>query len=164
MVAAKDPILSQHFSAGTVLVPMPGSAPRRAGSLWTPLEICTAIVGAGVGASVSPLLERRTPVVKSSTAPAEKRPKAANHFESMAVVGGGDLLEGGQFTIVDDVITRGATMLAAYSLMVDAYPAARITAFAAVRTMSGQEVTQILDAVSGTISLRQASGDCFRNP
>jgi len=41
--------------------------------------------------------------------------------------------------LVDDVVTRGSTLIACASLLDEALPAADISAFAAVRTMSDLE-------------------------
>ena len=65
--------------------------------------------------------------------------------------------------LVDDVITKGRTLLAAASRVHDALPHAQIRAFALVRTMgliSGVE--QLLDPCIGEIRWR--AGDAHRSP
>ena len=57
-----------------------------------------------------------------------------------------------RITIVDDVITKGSTLLGAASRLAEAYPEARLAAFALVRTKSRQpEVERIDDPCLGKI-------------
>ena len=55
--------------------------------------------------------------------------------------------------LVDDVVTRGATILGAAWVLRDSMPLATLRAFAAVRTMSKQEVLAIVEPVVGRIHL-----------
>jgi len=68
-----------------------------------------------------------------------------------------------RIVLVDDVITRGATMLGAASRLAEVYPEAEIRCFAMIRTMSRSETfVRILDPCLGHIRL---SGDqTFREP
>jgi hypothetical protein len=64
---------------------------------------------------------------------------------------------------VDDVVTRGATLLGAASRLADALPAARVRAFAAIRTISNpEEFSSITAQVIGRIEYRD--GETFRRP
>ena len=54
-------------------------------------------------------------------------------------------------TLVDDVITRGSTILAMYQRLAEAFPQAEIRCFAVVRTMSDVEVDLIMSPVEGLI-------------
>lgn len=49
------------------------------------------------------------------------------------------LFEPDEILLVDDVVTRGATLLGAANKLVDAYPNARISTFAAIRTINTQK-------------------------
>jgi hypothetical protein len=60
------------------------------------------------------------------------------------------------------VVTRGATLLASYVRLREAYPDVPINCFALIRTMSGVEVDSVLNPVEGVISL--AGGHLHRNP
>jgi adenine/guanine phosphoribosyltransferase-like PRPP-binding protein len=65
--------------------------------------------------------------------------------------------------IIDDVVTRGRTLLAASSRVRDAIPGVRIRAFALLRTMGlVTGVQQLLDPCRGEI--RWAGGDALREP
>jgi hypothetical protein len=64
-----------------------------------------------------------------------------------------------RITVVDDVVTKGATLLAAASLLAVAFPDAEIRAFALVRTMGLiPDVDRILDPVLGWIRRTAGSG------
>lgn len=68
-----------------------------------------------------------------------------------------------RLTLIDDVITRGRTLLAAAGRLRDAFPAAEIRAFTVVRTLAPDEVMRcVLDPCDGEI--RWISGDARRRP
>jgi hypothetical protein len=63
-------------------------------------------------------------------------------------------------TIVDDFITKGTTLLAAASRVVENYRESETRAFALVRTTGlVPEVERIIDPVVGTISEKWGEGD-----
>ncbi len=61
------------------------------------------------------------------------------------------------------MITRGATILAAVSLLNDAFPEADVCGFALIRTQSQGEVVKIAAPCLGTVMLN-AWGDPVRDP
>lgn len=66
--------------------------------------------------------------------------------------------------VVDDVVTKGATLLAAAAVLQEAFPASRVRGFALVRTMGlVLEVDRILDPCLGTISVLP-DGSVDRDP
>lgn len=168
-----------HFAGAlggrTVLVPVPGSAPaqgaRCVGELlaWCLKEI-------GLAAEVWPVLRRRWAVRKSAFAPAGGRPSVLQHYASFSVeraVLGGIRLDRRcvtepsatvlRLTLVDDVITRGRTALAAAGRLHGAFPGAEIRAFALLRTLGPNEtLRQVLDPCEGEV--RWLSGDARRMP
>ena len=90
------------------------------------------------------------------------RPKFKDHLESLSCVG--DLPFDQDLLLVDDVVTRGATLLAAAARMRAALPSARIRAFAVMRTISTpSEFSSLFAPAIGTIRLDD-SGECFRRP
>ena len=57
--------------------------------------------------------------------------------------------------LVDDVITKGATMLAAASRLAEMYPRATIVAFALVRTLGFvDDIDRIVEPAVGSITFR----------
>ena len=68
-----------------------------------------------------------------------------------------------RLTLVDDVITRGRTLLAAAGRLREAFPAAQIRSFALLRTLDRDETLyRLLDPQEGEV--RWVSGDARRNP
>ena len=153
--------LAEFFGADIFLVPVPGCAPLvRDNALWVPKRICDALKLRLLGKDVLPCLVRKKAVPKSAFQRGSDRPTARTHFESMGVIESVFLPK--RITVVDDIITRGATLLAAYSHLQAAFPEASIRAFALVRTMSNVELQEIRKPHVGTILLRDEQ--CFRDP
>lgn len=165
--------LRELFPPGVVLVPAPGSAPLPRGLAiplrgneadfhWVPRRICEALVAEGVGGACAQLLSRITKVSRSSSARPADRPLPSIHLASLEIlpqqVAAQDLL------VVDDVVTRGSTLLACCSLLQSFYPKARVRGFALLRAVSNPaEFRAILDPVVGQITLRE-TGDTLRRP
>lgn len=151
-------VLSSFFGPDVALVPMPRSAPLVAGALWPADVICRSIVGRGLARAIVPCLTRQSAVPKSARAPRGERPSVSQHFESMAaraMVGLAD-----RVLLVDDVVTKGSTALAAASRLAEVYPTADITLFALVRTKGlVRDIEQILDPAVGVIRLVGDEGD-----
>ncbi len=152
---------ADYFNTNPILVPTPNSSLNKLDTLWVPQHLATALVKKGLGGKVVECLNRATPLQKSATSSAENRPKAVEHYDSMEVIK--TLHEPKEILLVDDVVTRGATLLGAANKLTDAFPNARIRAFAAMRTISSESnFVEINDPCMGTIALH---GDkTFRNP
>lgn len=150
------------FVDGVVLVPTPRSAPLRPGALWPGRRICEELRTKGLGKAVLACLERKTAVQKSAFAARGERPTPLTHFESLRATG--ELLPASRLLLVDDFVTKGATLLAAASLLKATYPRADVTCFALVRTMGFvSEVDRIVAPCVGTIRL-SSGGDATRDP
>lgn len=145
-----------------VLVPMPRSSPLKKGALWPAQLLAEALVGRRMGLIALPLLERTLAVRKSSTSPPGGRPTASDHFSSMEV-NRLVLPECERLVVVDDVITQGATMIAAVSRLVDAYPKLSVSGFAFVRTMSFDQIHSVVEPACCNITLNP-SGSTRRAP
>lgn len=143
-----------------VLVPCPRSTPLVKGALWPSYEICAELVHRGLARETSVLVERITPVQKSSTAGPGKRPRPMDHIRSMRMAEQTDFAPA-RIVIVDDVITRGATLLGVASHLKDAFPDSDVRVFAMVRT-GGAEVDRILDPVVGEVTYN--GQDAIRRP
>jgi predicted amidophosphoribosyltransferase len=152
--------LAGFFLSGDVLVPVPRCAPKEGGT-WVAAELALALVREGVGAATWPGLRRVSAVAKSSTAAKCRRPTVSGHYESFR-------LETLKFrpasvVLIDDVITKGRTILAAAARVRDAFPDAQIRAFALLRTMGMiPGVKTLLEPCRGEILWRD--GDARRNP
>ncbi len=159
-----EPSLAGFFCSSTVLVPIPGCSPRVRGGRAIADMLASALFSEGLGHSVWRGLHRVSPVRKSATAAPGSRPTVAEHYHSFLIE---PLLEEWpgprRIVLVDDVVTKGRTLLAAAARMRDAFPDVDIRAFALVRTMglvSG--VARLLDPCVGEI--RWEGGDAYRTP
>lgn len=152
---------SHFFNANTILVPTPRSSLIKTGTLWVPQRFANALKRKGLGRSVEECLQRVTPVRKAAASNAADRPKAADHYDSMLVQK--IFPEPEDILLVDDVITRGATLLGATNRLVDAFPNAQIRVFAAMRTISPPDIFRNVRApCTGTVELK--GNDTFRRP
>jgi hypothetical protein len=124
--------LAGFFLSDDVLVPVPRSAPKLGGT-WAAAQLAQALVQEGVGMAMWPGLQRISAVRKSATAAKGSRPSVARHYESFRLEPSG--LRPASVVLIDDVITRGRTLLAAAARLHEALPDARIRAFALLRTL-----------------------------
>ena len=151
----------EFFGAGITLVPVPGSAPRRdPSSLWIAEQLCRALMNVNLGAQVWSGLRRETAVPKSATASRGERPTIDVHIESLRM--NDYLAPTGVVTLVDDVITKGRTLLACAEILQRSIPSLTIRGFALIRTMGlVPDIAEIVDPVVGNISF---DGDAVRAP
>jgi hypothetical protein len=153
---------SSYFQADTVLVPTPKSSLMQPNTLWVPHRIATAIVRVGLAKQVLPCLSRVTSVPKAATSQAKDRPKPADHYRTISVQK--PINQPSKIILIDDVITRGSTLLGVANRLADVFPDTPIYAFAAMRTISNpREFNKVYDPCSGEITLR-SSGDTLRKP
>ena len=124
------------FGPDVVMVPAPGHAPRRSqDQFWATLFLVNAIAQA-LGGEVGSYLQRRKAVNKAAYSRPEDRPTFRTHLNTIACEGPpAGLFTPQRITVVDDVITRGATLAACVYLLKQAYPSAEVRAFAVVRTL-----------------------------
>jgi len=172
---------AEFFAAAPVLVPVPGSSPRGIASRrlapWLGVSrgscsrsvteaLAQALCAQGLGTTVWPALKRVSAVPKSATCQSCKRPTVAAHYDSFAVEPGevdAGTVAPTEILLVDDVVTKGRTLLAAATRLQEALPLARIRAFALLRTMGMvARVDQLIDPCVGQIRWR--AGDAQRSP
>jgi predicted amidophosphoribosyltransferase len=159
--ARHSPPLAGFFGATDVLVPVPGSAPHIAGRLWAAEELAAALINEGLGGSAWSGLRRVHAVHKSATAPPGARPTVDLHYDSFRVEQAS--VPPANVVLIDDVVTKGRTLLAAACRVQEAFPCAQVRAFALVRTMGRVcGVRQLLDPCQGEIRWRR--GDARRCP
>jgi hypothetical protein len=153
--------LTGFFCPENVLVPVPGSTPRVARGGTAAELLAKALLEVGLGRSVWTGLRRVRPVLKSATATPGSRPTVAAHYESFAVGPAESCPR--EVMLVDDVVTKGRTLLAAAARLQEVFPHAQIRAFALVRTMGFiPDVHRLLDPCVGEI--RWKYGDAVRTP
>jgi predicted amidophosphoribosyltransferase len=155
------PFLEECLGSEFALVPIPRSAPlKNKDALWPSRRICEALVAAGLGAEVLPLLNRRAAVQKAATAGKGMRPDPEHHYESTIIDNNVPSLLKKPITLVDDVITRGSSFVGMFRRVAEAFPNRKISCFALVRTES--EITTIKSPVQGKIILHP-SGRLWRS-
>ena len=147
-----QPELREFLSPDMILVPAPGSSLLRPNSLWPTQLLCEKLCEEGLGARVFPCLTRATAVPKSAFCAPGERPSPMAHLNSIAVSARGALPE--QLCIVDDVVTRGATLLGCASRLTAAFPNAQIRAFALARTEEFTRETSRVDQPCVGVILR----------
>jgi predicted amidophosphoribosyltransferase len=153
--------LAGFFCSTDILVPVPRSVPRCHGGTWVAADLSHALVQEGLGAMTWPGLRRISAVRKSATAAPGARPSVAVHYASFSIDRPPVIPT--SVVLIDDIVTRGRTLLAAASRVREAFPDAKIRAFALLRTM-GQipGVQSLLDPCTGEIRWR--AGDAQRLP
>jgi hypothetical protein len=165
--ASEYPVLTGFFDATDILIPVPGSEPRDSAAISVTEHLAAALVREGLGRCAWTGLRRARAVRKSATAAPGERPTVGKHYDSFAIECSDPFpvleSESGQIVLIDDVITKGRTLLAAATRLRETFPLARIRAFALLRTMGLiPEVKQLLDPCVGEIRWR--AGDAHRNP
>lgn len=153
---------AEYFEVNPILIPTPRSSLSKSNTLWAPHRLASALIKEGLGRNVKSCLLREKPVDKSSMSLPENRPKAIDHYNSMTVQK--ILDEPDEILLVDDVITRGATLLGAANKIAEAFPNSKIHVFAFMRTIgNSSEFVKILDPCKGNIKLRD-DGSTLRRP
>jgi len=155
-----DSRLAALFARGTLLVPIPRSSPWDGETLWPALALAIALRDVGLALPVWTGLRRHTEVRKSATAPNGWRPSVRQHYDSLCVTSAAPVR---RLVLVDDIITKGRTLLAAAARLQAQIPQADIRAFALMRTQGFQpHIDQITDVCHGVV--RWAGGDAWREP
>jgi len=109
------------------------------------------------------VLQRTMAVPKSAYAAAGNRPSVQRHYDTMMV--DPQLVSPKRILIVDDIITKGATLLAGASRVAEAFPKADVRVFALIRTRGlVQDVENVIDITVGQITWSAASGIDRSNP
>jgi predicted amidophosphoribosyltransferase len=156
----QDARLGDFFGRGAALVPVPGSA-RTEDAPWTALALAIALSEVGFALPVWIGLRRRYGVTKSATAPTTARPSVYEHYDSFAAVPA--IVPIQRVVLIDDVITKGRTLLAAAARLRSVLPDAYIRAFALIRTQGfAQHIEHLAEPCQGVI--RWAGGDARREP
>ncbi|HEX4243872.1 MAG TPA: hypothetical protein VHZ53_20825 [Steroidobacteraceae bacterium] len=149
-----------YFDRGGILVPVPGST-QRTGPRWLAERIAEALIEEGLGDAAWSVLRRASAVRKSATAIWGTRPSVRAHYGSFVVTRSGERPQ--RVILIDDVVTRGRTLLAAAARIREAFPRAEIRAFALMRTIGlMSRLSRVMDPCTGEIGWRR--GDACRCP
>ncbi len=156
-------LLSPDLLEGNLaVIPVPPHLPQLTQGPPTPAQILAReLHRVGIGTALWPVLYRRSAIAKSAWSRPSSRPDFVEHCQSLRVAHLPPPAE--RLLLVDDVITRGRTLLAAAAVLHRAHPRARLQALALLRTegMSG-DIDAIAAPVAGVI--RYVVGDAFRSP
>jgi len=160
--ACRSLSLATFFPAAAILVPVPGSSPSAWGRATPSGRLAIALREHGFGNGIWFGLRRVRAVRKSATAARGARPSLRAHFDTIAV----DpihLPQASHFVLIDDVVTKGRTLLAAAQRLSVIFPQADIRGFALLRTMGYSPVfDQLLMPCTGKI--KWACDDARRIP
>ena len=155
-----DAQLRNLFCSTALIVPVPGSSVSLSAP-WPAAILAVALQRIGLGSRVWIGLRRRIAVRKSATALAGQRPTVGEHYASFCVAPG--RLDVRHVVLVDDVITKGRTMLAAASRLQADYPHADIRGFALIRTLGRtHRLERVFDPCHGFV--RWSGEDARRDP
>ncbi|MFA4887291.1 MAG: hypothetical protein WC595_03695 [Candidatus Nanoarchaeia archaeon] len=121
------------FGSEVYLVPVPKSSLMQKDTLWVPKKLVESMTKHNLGRAFD-CLERIETVTKSSSSHPKNRLKPIDHYKTIRVNIKIERPE--NILLVDDVLTRGSTLLGCASKLKEAFPEANIRAFAAIRTIS----------------------------
>lgn len=156
----RDRQLAALFAPGAVLVPVPGSAPSSEGR-WIALRLAVSLREVGFAVRVCAALRRRYAVTKSATAASARRPSVYQHYESFAALPASMPMP--RLVLIDDVVTKGRTLLAAAARLRNELPYSDIRGFALIRTLGFVDrIERLATPCHGVI--RWAGGDARREP
>ena len=152
--------LAALFARDAVFVPVPGSA-RSGETPWAALRLAVALSEVGFALRIWTGLRRRYAVTKSASAPSAARPTVQQHYDSFAVMRATTPVH--SVVLVDDVITRGRTLLAAAARLRAELPFADVRGFALIRTQGFVDhIEHLAEPCCGVV--RWAGGDARREP
>ena len=161
MKSSNDQMPFKHFFNQNVsLVPVPKSSLMQPSTLWVSEKIAKALSKQAFG-DFYPCLKRRKSLQKAAYAVPSNRPKAIDHYNSVECQ---QLVHRPkEIVLIDDIITRGSTLLGCASRLKEIFSDVPIRAFAVIRTISDpNDLTMIDDPCVGTITL--SNNDTFREP
>ncbi len=139
-----------YLGKDLTLVPVPKRHPRVDGALWPAERICYALLKVGIGTSIERCIEREKPVRRSATSNIGERPTVAEHLDTLICKI--PSVTSRRFLLVDDVLTKGATVVASAQALLKVVPSVEVSAFCLVRTMGLiPDVEKIVDPCIGEI-------------
>ncbi len=158
---ARNGRFDSFFDDRATLVPVPECHSSNRASRWIARRLAVALGESGLGDEVWTGLRRISSVERSASAWIWERPTVQQHYESFAVIPLST--PPSEIVLVDDVVTKGRTLVAAAIRLSEAFPSAKIRAFALIRTMGLVfNVNRLFDPCRGEI--RWNGKDAYRDP
>jgi len=149
------------FDEHTVLVPVPNNTSPTRTPLWVARRLALALQEAGLAGGVWTGLRRVSYMERTSSGWMWERPTVQQHYQSFVVIPSAKPPD--EIVLVDGVITKGRTLIAAAMRIHEAFPKADVRAFALVRTMGLiLNVERLFDPCEGVI--RWNGKDVYREP
>lgn len=156
-----DSFLTEISLPGTIAIPIPPSRCSQPTVLWPSHLLTCAMHHTGLGVVEWAGVRRLRSVVRSSDACRWERPSVSEHYRSFQIAEAA--MPPARIVLIDDVITKGRTLMAAALRLHDAFPYAQIRAFALVRTLGLiEEISQLIKPCEGEISWNGI--DAYRRP
>ena len=143
-----------YWDSDPMLVPVPRSGLNKPNTIWPAHRICEELVKSGLGVDTLPVIERTTAVEKS--AGGLNRPEFETQLASLSVRP--RLKPPTRLILVDDVVTRGTTMLACAAKLALAYPGIPVSCFALARVQSSGDPIAVFAPVIELVSLLGTHG------
>lgn len=162
----QEGLFHDFLGPDVVVLPAPGHAPvhSNARRIWPLQDLATKLEQYTLGQRHN-WLQRTTKVQKSAFAAPGERLTSNDHYSTIELCHETTLLHPARVTVLDDVVTTGATLHACVRRVRDAFPDAEVRAFAIVRALG--KVAVIDDMIEpvedGTIILHP-SGITSRKP
>lgn len=146
----QNQLFGGFLTPGCVLIPVPDSGPSGCSPRWIARRISSTLHELGLGREIWEGLQRIWPVARSSDAWRGERPTVEQHYQSLGVVARPTALS--DIVLVDDVVTKGRTLMAAALRVREVFPDATIRGFALIRTMGlVMDVNRLFDPCVGRI-------------
>lgn len=162
---AQYPKLEELLTDAGTLVPLPRSAPQVKGGLWVPLRIAEELAANGIGDGVEPCLERKERVTQSSgVARAKDRPDPPDHCKT--ILCNAPLMAPKKVTLIDDVVTRGSTLVGCAAILQERFPKAEIQGYGHVSVESARDLVkfgEIFEPRIGVVSYNAAQNWLLRD-
>ena len=147
--------IASFFPAAAILVPVPGSSPSARRHATPSARLAVALMEHGLGKGIWFGLRRVRAVRKSATAARGARPSLRTHFDTISRWTQARGRSHRTSCSIDDVVTKGRTLLAAALRLREIFPRADVRAFALLRTMGYSPVLdQLLMPCTGKINGR----------
>ena len=164
VVSTKEEVIPFDSNACNLFFnPVPRRSPLQSGWMWPSKMITDALFEAGFVRGVSTCLVRSKSIEKSAFIKrGEPRPLPRNHYDTLSL--NPTIINSENITLVDDIVTRGATLLGCAGRLTEAYPEKHIRSFAVIRTQSDGELESILDPECGFIKHNEGTGRIIREP